>query len=59
MILNLNRITAIQDELIRYNDLMKNELISIEEYYVKVYPLEYELEYLSDIYNNGLFYGPF
>lgn len=49
MILNLNRITAIQDELIRFNDLMKNELISIEEYYVKVYPLEYELECLSDI----------
>ena len=49
MITNSKRIGQIQYELTTLYDLLNNRDISVEEYYSKVYPLEYELECLTDI----------
>lgn len=40
---------ALQDTLDRLETFLSNGDISLEEYYSKVYPLEYELECLTDI----------
>ena len=49
MIANSKRIGQIQYELTTLYDLLNHRDISVEEYYSKVYPLEYELECLTDI----------
>ena len=46
---NSKRIGKIQYELTTLYDLLNHRDISVEEYYSKVYPLEYELECLTDI----------
>ena len=49
MTANSKRIGQIQNELTVLYDLLNHRDISVEEYYSKVYPLEYELECLTDI----------
>ena len=49
MTANSKRIGQIQYELTVLYDLLNHRDISVEEYYSKVYPLEYELECLTDI----------
>ena len=49
MTANSKRIGQIQYELTTLYDLLNHRDISVEEYYSKVYPLEYELECLTDI----------
>ena len=39
------------DALDRLETFLSNGDISLEEYYSRVYPIEYELECISDIYN--------
>jgi hypothetical protein len=42
---------ALLDALDRLETFLSNGDISLEEYYSRVYPIEYELECISDIYN--------
>ena len=49
MTANNKRIGQIQYELTSLYNLLNHRDISVEEYYSKVYPLEYELECLTDI----------
>ena len=45
-----NQIKALQDTLYRLETFLYNGDITEEEYYSRVYPIEYELECLSDIF---------
>lgn len=50
MIINVdNKIKALQESLERITLFYTNEEITEEEYYSRIYPIEYELECLSDI----------
>jgi len=40
---------ALQDTLDRLETFLSNGDISLEEYYTRVYPIEYELECLNDL----------
>jgi len=41
---------ALQDSLYRLYVFLSNGEISLEEYYTRSYPVEFELECLNDIY---------
>lgn len=43
-------IAGLEEGIERLEVLLSNKDISLEEYYYRVYPLEYELECLNDIY---------
>lgn len=43
-----NKIKALQDTLDRLETFLSNGDISLEEYYSRIYPIEYELECLND-----------
>jgi hypothetical protein len=43
-----NKIKALQDTLDRLETFLSNGDISLEEYYSRVYPIQYELECLND-----------
>lgn len=45
-----NKIKALQDTLDRLETFYTNGDISLEEYYFRVYPIEYELECLNDVF---------
>jgi hypothetical protein len=45
-----NQRKQLQDSLYILDVLLSNEDISLEEYYTRVYSIEYELECLNDIY---------
>lgn len=45
-----NQKKALQDSLYRLDVFLSNGEISLEEYYTRAYPMEYQLECLNDIY---------
>ena len=45
-----NQKKALQSSIYTLDVLLSNSDISLEEYYTRVYPIEYELECLNDIY---------
>lgn len=45
-----NQKKALQDSLYRLDVFLSNGEISLEEYYTRAYPIEFELECLNDIY---------
>ena len=44
-----NKIKALEDAIDRLETFLSNGDITEEEYYSRIYPIEYELECLSDI----------
>ena len=45
-----NKIKALEDAIDRLETFLSNGDITEEEYYSKIYPIEYELECLRDIF---------
>jgi hypothetical protein len=45
-----NKIKALEDETDRLETLLSNGDITEEEYYSRIYPIEYELECLRDMF---------
>lgn len=51
MVINIDKqIKALQDTLERITLFYTNQEITEEEYYSRIYPIEYELECLSDLF---------